>query len=401
MRTSQTLTWLAFSGAVAVAAPPAFAQRARGDVSVSAALSARDGHDADGHFFRTRAVNLRAGTDVAIRVDSAAFDTVVHVTGPQFDETNDDAEGEGTNSRLAFHVATSGAYRVTVTTYTAGETGAYSLAIHQGPASAGGAVEPAAAQAPAEIAPEPGAEMPDGSGVDEAAGTAAQPQGWVWDDAQHMFVSSGAAPSQPADVNGATDGQGTNEEPSNGNPFVPGVDAAGGTGTVYGVFVGVSNYGGGNDLDDTAADARNLAGAFEHAGLVRHGNAIVLTDGEATGDQVRQAFRTLAARVTARDTFVFFFDGHGDTNEVELQSGALTAEELSQLLDGVRGQQLVVLDSCNSGSLASVVRGHPNRFGLFSSRANETSYVASEVHAGGWLAWFTIQAVRQQVAARD
>ena len=35
--------------------------------------------------------------------------------------------------------------------------------------------------------------------------------------------------------------------------------------------------------------------------------------------------------------------------------------------------------------------------GLFSSRSDEISYVASEVHAGGWLAYHLLEAVRGRV----
>ena len=59
---------------------------------------------------------------------------------------------------------------------------------------------------------------------------------------------------------------------------------------------------------------------------------------------ISHAIRTVGQRVTERDTFVFFFDGHGSANEISLRSGSMNENALSSLLDGVRGRQLVVLD---------------------------------------------------------
>ncbi len=172
-------------------------------------------------------------------------------------------------------------------------------------------------------------------------------------------------------------------------------------GTTYGVFVGITHYRGENeDLPGTADDARNLAQSFERAGWMQRHNAVVLTDESATADRVRQAFSALAPRVGPRDMFVFFFDGHGDADEIDLRGRDLTRRDLSRMLDGVRGRSLVVLDSCNSGGFASVVRGHPTRAGLFSSRANESSSVAEEVGSGGWLAWHFRRAVDGGVRRR-
>jgi hypothetical protein len=399
MRVSKFLSTIALTGALTFGTTAAFAQQASAPLAVSGALSARDAHDSDGHFFRTRTVNLTAGDTVEIRASSSEFDTVLRVSGPAgLHETNDDAPGDGTNSRLAFRVPATGAYQVTVTSYNANETGSYQLSLEHG-ASLDDANNAASSDDDSNTGSDNVQPIDDndGSSASNDGAIPPQPQAWAWDDNQHMFVPVGAYAGQ--NVPSANNGVATTDVGTDPNPFVP--DANAGTGTVYGIFVGVSDYGGSSNLDYTANDARQLARAFEQRGLIRHGNAIVLTDGAANEAQVRQAFQTLAPRVTSRDTFVFFFDGHGDHHEVELQSGSLQEGTISQLLDTVRGQQLVVLDSCYSGSLAPIVRGHSNRIALFSSRANETSYVASEVQAGGWLAYFMIQAIRHGVSGSD
>jgi hypothetical protein len=409
MRVSKFLSTLAVASALTLSASAALAQRAGDDLAVSAALSASDSHDSEGHFFRTRRVTLRAGDTVQIGATSSDFDTVLRVSGPNgFSQMNDDAEGEGLNSRLSFRVPATGTYQVTVTSYNANETGTYQLSIQHGVAisddDSSATNDDGSNGANDNSASDDGSDNtmpadPSNTAANDGNGAVPpQPQAWGWDDTRHMFVPIGPYPANGANPVDPSNGNDTATNDTQ-NPFVP--DPSTGTGTVYGVFVGVSDYGGGNNLDDTANDARNMARAFEHSGLIRHGNAIVLTDGEATSGQVRQAFQTLGRRVTARDTFVFFFDGHGSSNEVELQSGPLTGGELSNLLDGIRGEQLVVLDSCYSGSIAPIVRGHSNRVGLFSSRSNETSYVASEVNAGGWLAYFVIEAVQHGITGSD
>lgn len=405
MRVSKFLSTLAVAGALTFSASAALAQRANGNVAVSGTLSARDSHDEEGHFFRTRTVTLRAGDTVELAAQSSDFDTILRVAGPGgFEQSNDDADGEGLNSRLSFRVPATGAYRVTVTSYNVGEEGTYQLSIRHGVTVTDDASN-AANASPEEGSSNASDDEQSASAPSDPSNTAAddgngaipsQPQSWAWDDTRHMFVPAGA----PTGIDGsatAGDGGASNDHGVQ-NPFAPDPTANAGTGTVFGVFVGVSDYGGENNLDYTANDARDLARSFERSGLVRHGNAIVLTDSDATSSRVRQAFQTLAPRITAHDTFVFFFDGHGSSNEVALRSGPFSGSEISGLLEGIHGQQLVVLDSCNSGSIAPIIRGHANRIGLFSSRSTETSYVASEVNAGGWLAYFMIQAVQHHVS---
>jgi hypothetical protein len=439
MRYARFLSTVALSGALAsvgtaaragsptnIAAPSADgANAASDDLSLSGALHDSDPADGEGHHFRTRTIQLNAGETVEVAAQSDAFDTVLRVNGPSLSLTNDDAQGEGTNSRLRFTAPATGTYSIVVTSYNAGETGEYQLSVQRG-ADANANAQPGATNCngacptaqpamptmptmpaptmPAYGQPQPGtyAQPSNGAYVPRLYGPV--PADWHWDPAAGMFMPPARSPATNSGDDGSSVAQ--QDDPADAGELDPGSDASldpstpvdntnAGTGTVYGVFVAVSDYQGQNQsLDDTTADARNLAASFEHSGLMRHGNGIVLTDGHANGAEVRQAFETIGRRVTARDTFVFFFDGHGNSNEVELQSGGLTSNELSGMLNQVHGRQLLVLDSCESGGFASIVRGHANRVGLFSSRASESSYVASEVHSGGWLAYFMIEAVR-------
>jgi hypothetical protein len=198
---------------------------------------------------------------------------------------------------------------------------------------------------------------------------------------------------------GADDGADAEAEPAPRRSDAEAPAASGGR--TYGIFVGISQYGGDNsDLDGPAADAVNLARAFQRSGQMPRANAVVLTDGQGTLTNVRQAFRTMAARVTPQDTLVFFFDGHGGASVLDLVGANLSRRELGRLMATVRGRQLVVLDSCHAGGFAPVVQGRPERAGLFSSRSDQESSTAPEVNAGGWLAYFFRRAVEGEVRPR-
>lgn len=324
-------------------APAAMNARGPAVTHDGGSLGGRDRTDDAGRYVDARSVTLSRGDAVRFGVSSGDFDTVARVVSPDGETwEDDDGAGEGTDSLLRFTAPRDGRYEFVVTSYRPGEGGAFR----------------------SEIAVERGGSL----GGDVAA--------------------------DAGDGDAAEGGEGEDVE-------APEAPRAEGAGTTYGVFVGITRYGQENhDLPGSAADAQHLARAFEGAGWMRRSNAVVLTDGEATLDRVRQAFRSLAPRVGPRDMLVFFFDGHGNTSELDLRGDDLSRRELGRLLDGVRGRSLVVLDSCNAGGFAGVVRSNPRRAGLFSSRADEESSTAPQVGAGGWLAWHFRRAVEGGVRRR-
>ena len=95
-------------------------------------LSPTDGRLSSGEFVRFYSVSGPAGTALTITLRSSQFDTYLLVTGPDgFQEDNDDAPGMGTDSQLELVFPVGGTYRVGVTSYAPGETGAYTLDIRQ------------------------------------------------------------------------------------------------------------------------------------------------------------------------------------------------------------------------------------------------------------------------------
>jgi hypothetical protein len=323
------------------------AQDAGGRISMDGRLGRRDPADDEGRHRREQAVTLRRGDRVRFGVSSDALDVMAVVEGPGGERWEDDDGAGGTDARLVFTAPRDGSYRFIVTSYEAGETGAY--------------------QAEARLS-RGGATNDDAEGADE-----------------------GDADEGDADEDGA-------EEPADPAEAAA---AATGAGTTYGIFVGISHYGGDNhDLPGSAADAVQLARTFQQAGWMQRHNAVVLTDAQATAGGVRQAFQALAPRVRPNDTLVFFFDGHGNRRELDLVGADITRSELGQMLNRVQGRQLLVLDSCEAGGFAPLVQGQANRAGLFSSRATESSSTAPEVGAGGWLAYLFRQAVAGEVRRR-
>ena len=322
------------------------AQRFRLDGS----LSERDRTDEQGHHVRSRRIALHRGDRVTFTLSSSEFDTVARVSGPQNGAwQDDDGAGEGTNSLLRFVAPQDGTYTFTATSYAQGETGAFQALIDIRPGSA-----------------------PADNG---------------WDNGGD-------------DDNNTNDGDDADDRADAPEPTP--AAATNGAGRTFGIFVGITNYQGeNNNLPGSAADAVHLARAFQQAGWMQRSNAVVLTDREATLANVQQAFRTVAPRVGANDTFVFFFDGHGSSSALDLRGADLSRDNLGRLMNNVRGRQLLVLDSCSAGGFAPLVRGQRNRAGLFSSSATETSSTAPAVGAGGWLAYSFREAVNGGVQRRD
>ena len=346
-----------------------------GRVSLDGRLGRRDPADAEGRHRREQVVTLRRGDRVRFGASSEAIDVMAVVEGPGGQRWEDDDGAGGTDARLVFTAPRDGQYRFIVTSYEAGETGAYQA---EAVISHGGA-----AGADDDDGRDDGADARDGDG-DDGGDDGADAR----DDGDDEGDDGADARDQAAaDDDGADD------------PAAE--DVAPGAGTTYGIFVGISHYGGDNhDLPGSAADAVQLARTFQQAGWMQRQNAVVLTDAQATAGGVRQAFRTLAPRVRPNDTLVFFFDGHGSRRELDLVGPDVARSELGQLMSRVQGHQLLVLDSCEAGGFAPLVQGQAGRAGLFSSRATESSSTAPEVGAGGWLAYAFRQAVAGGVRRR-
>jgi hypothetical protein len=197
--------------------------------------------------------------------------------------------------------------------------------------------------------------------------------------------------------------------------------AGGGTGggRVYGVFVGISNYGGrASNLMFTADDARRAHQAMVRGAGMRESDGLVLTDQQATLANIRRAVQEMGGRAGPNDMFVFFYSGHGgrvprsgtfqpsdpDNQDETLAfyDDDLYDDQMNDWLSGIRARTtLLILDACFSGGFSKDVISAPGRMGLFSSEEDVTSGVAVKFRAGGYLAQFIFEAVGDRLADAD
>lgn len=305
-------------------------------------LSSSDPLDADGRHHATRAISLDAGDELDVQVAATQFSPRIRIVGPTgFVVENDAAPSTAGQERLRLAATSSGRYVLDVASTTPGATGDFALTLSR-------RIDPAIAalQRPREL-PVP--------------------------------------PPSAARVTGATAPNSVAAPPAR----------------VVAVLVGLDHYADGASLEYVVDDIRALAAALESRGVARREDITLLGDADATIENVRRALISTVQQLRPSDTLVFFFGGHGGVGSMALYDGGMRAEDLSAILDASPARQLIALDSCHAGSFESVVHRRPNRVGLFSSRANETSYVAPSVRSGGWLDYELIRAFREAPTGRD
>ncbi len=85
--------------------------------------------------------------------------------------------------------------------------------------------------------------------------------------------------------------------------------------------------------------------------------------------QLTQAFATAAAQLRPYDQFIFFLHGHATTDLASLGNERLSATSLRDLLATLPAnvQQIIILDTCYSGSFIDELAGVPHRVVITSS----------------------------------
>ncbi len=416
-------------------APPIQAQQLSGE------LAQGDTQLQSGEFIDTFPLQGVAGQQVEISLASQQFDTYVAISGPNgFQNYNDDDTANNTrNSRLVATLPANGEYTIHVTSYAAGEVGAYQLNIAPGQAAtatdalagASGQTFTSGQTMNGELA-QGDQQLSSGEFIDNYnfQGTAGERvvidmRSTQMDPYLILLAPSGA--QEDNDDTSASDrnarietvlaetGQyrigATSYQPGESGAYVvtlqqgaaPQVSAQNSARRVYAVMVGISDYpGSGNDLPLTAEDARKLQQALQRQGTLAP-ESVTLIDGQATRAGLRQAFQRVAAAAGPDDLFLFFYSGHGNQvrsqvsatepdgkNEtIEMVDGAISDDELNEMFQQVRSNTaLLILDSCFSGGFARDVVSRPGVMGLFSSEEDLTSSVAEKFQAGGFLSHF-------------
>ena len=404
--------------------------------NVSGELSSNDSQRRSGKYEDVFELDGRRGQRLDLRLNSAAFDAYLVVTGPDgFNLSNDDDPGGNgaLHSRLVIELPADGRYRVSVTTFRPGETGAYRLSA----ATAAAGVEVTRAD-PAEpirlgasltgqlaargernqryrftarrgerVRIEASSEAfdtiltlsrPDGTQdqnddtmVDGRTSLNSRIDTVLAEDGDYVIAVSAYAP----------DGAGAYRLSLAQSPGSPRQADVPGGARVIALLVGVSDYERTSDLPNTDDDATELYAGLRQAGML-HPASITLTNNQATVANVTSAFRRIAAAAGPNDLFLFLFSGHGDQVDVpvsaaeldgraetiELYDAPMTDAQFAPLFASVRSRMsLLAIDSCYAGGFRSMVN-RPNVVGMFSSEEDLTSLVASRFEAGGFLSYF-------------
>ena len=408
-------------------------------------LTPADNRLESGEYIQTFVFDGRRGQRLDLRLTSAEFDPYLAISGPnEFSDFNDDADG-ATDSRLRVTLPADGPYRITATSYAAGETGPYRLSVlaDTGPTR----VEPAArpderagaggritiGQTVAGTLGSGDETLDSGEYVDTYSFTGQRGQRVAVELTSSAFDAYTILRTPSGDQRENDDGQdGTDSRldtvlsedgdyqvlvtsyaagetgsyrfsvsPSLGSPRQAAVQSGA---RVFAIMVGVSDYGGNgqNDLSYTDEDAIKLNEALQREGVLNSAS-VVLTNAQATVGGVRSAFARVAAQAGPDDMFLFFFSGHGDQSDtavsglepdgrsesIVLRDGQIDDVEMSRLFGSLNTRlALLVLDSCYSGGFARNVVDRPGIMGLFSSEEDLTSAVADKFRAGGYLSHF-------------
>ncbi len=433
------MAWVTPAAPAQDAPPPAAIASGQ---SVSGELADGDTRRRSGKYEDVYVLQGHAGQRVDLRLASSDFDSLLVVTGPDgFNVVNDDEEGaEGLDSRLTVELPANGAYRIAVTSFRPGETGAYRLSAGEPPA--GVEIErPSPAEAIAlgtEIAgrlegrdgrrgadryadhyrftgrrgervriemrsnkfdthltlrhPDGTEDVSDDAEFDGARSTDSRIDVVLPEDGEYVIVASSFAPRAA----------GQYQFTLARSPGLPRQANVPGGPRVIALLVGVSDYGGRtSNLPNTDDDATVLYESLREAGLL-HPASVALTNAQATRKGVSDAFRRIAATAGPQDLFLFLFSGHGDQIDVpvsaaeldgraetiELFDAAMRDSELAPLFASVQARMsLLVIDSCYAGGFRNLV-DRPNVVGMFSSEEDLTSLVASRFGAGGFLSYF-------------
>jgi WD40 repeat protein len=129
--------------------------------------------------------------------------------------------------------------------------------------------------------------------------------------------------------------------------------------------VGISSYPGPLKLDYAAKDAQDFTAKLQEVGapLFRKVNLRLLTNEQATRQNILSGWTWLRREATQRDVSVFFYSGHGAKDETgnfhfvpidgdpqDLIATAVSGSQFKDALPTIPGRVLVLLDACHAGA---------------------------------------------------
>jgi WD40 repeat protein len=135
---------------------------------------------------------------------------------------------------------------------------------------------------------------------------------------------------------------------------------------LYAVVVGVSQYENADyTLKYAAKDAEDFAAALklQEGGIYGKVDIRLVTNADATRDDIVEALEWLEGEVTARDVGMVFMAGHGVTDNkqrfyylpvdgdlTKLRSTAVSRDDLLATMSGLAGKAMMFIDACHSAA---------------------------------------------------
>lgn len=142
---------------------------------------------------------------------------------------------------------------------------------------------------------------------------------------------------------------------------------------LYALAIGVSNY---EDsalaLGFAAKDARDFAAALsgQKGGLYRDVNLRILTDRQATKEEILDGLDWIQRETTSKDIAMIFLAGHGvndpagiyyylpaNTNTEKLKRTGVPFSDIKNTLASLAGKAILFVDTCHSGNVMGTRRG--------------------------------------------
>ena len=137
---------------------------------------------------------------------------------------------------------------------------------------------------------------------------------------------------------------------------------------LYVLAIGINEYPGSLKLSWAVKDAQSIGDAFKAAAAPKPYGKVetdLLLDKQATKEGILAGLDWLKAKMTADDTAVVFYAGHGhrdkrtsqffmlpiDVDVADLPTTGVTGTQIKDKLQAVPGRVLVLLDACHSGSI--------------------------------------------------
>ncbi len=161
-------------------------------------------------------------------------------------------------------------------------------------------------------------------------------------------------------------------EISNGSPLMVGTP----TGKVYAIFVGINRYtsSGILPLEWCVNDVTGMKDALTASTAWSGAEVVTMTDSQATRSAIQGAISAMTSKITAGDTFFFFYSGHG-TNEsghsylIPVDSTLTTASMIQDdefngwlALMNSGAKKCIIFDSCYSGGFVGKKNNVNSRF---------------------------------------